>query len=157
MTKKEIIEKLVNDLEYNEKTQKELEAMSKAELEELLNNLIQQESDEGEESTVEELLEGEKEEVTEESSEEDTITVLRNLTVQLGIFKEFVYVQQHKGSKIIVTNLGPGSVYAGDEYGVVYGNKEQHIGRNKEKVFEGTSSVTLIASSQPEVQIIEVK
>lgn len=153
MTKKEIIEKLINELQYTEKSQKELEAMSKAELEKLLANLSK------EKSSV--TVAGEGNETGEvdasEDNKADSYTVLSEVKVQLGIFKEFVYAQRFKGSKIIVTNLGPGSVYAGDEFGALYGDKEQLIGRGKEKVFEGVKAVCLISSSQPEVKIVEVE
>lgn len=75
---------------------------------------------------------------------------------QLGIFTEYMYHAKNAGAVVKVENLGGGDVYVGGE-NVRVGLKDHRLVAFESKVFEGKSVLHMIAASQPEVKISELK
>jgi hypothetical protein len=94
---------------------------------------------------------------TEGKGEESDHEVVVETVQQLGIFTEFIYhARNEEVTAIKVENLGNGDVYAKVGKAQV-GNKDQRVLKGESKIFTDTRVVNLMAASQPEVKITELK
>lgn len=111
-----------------------------------------------EDTTADEGTDEGTDEDTDEDIQEELVVEeeLSSVVHQLGIFTELIYNVRKKGAKVKVENLGNGDVYVSDETPRV-GNKDHRLLTGEVKVFEDETAIRLVAASQPEVKITEIK
>lgn len=90
----------------------------------------------------------------EETKEE--LTELTSVVHQLRIFTEFIYHVKNEGAVVKVENLGYGDAYV-DTKPIRVGDKESRLLKDEVKTFNGAKIIYMIAASQPELKITELK
>jgi len=165
MSKKELVEVLLE--KGVEESKSSLEKKTIPVLTEMLESLTNEEVTEeevatetvDEEKTEPELTEEDVEEglkATEDLLGKSEFEVVAEMTHQLGIFTEFIYHVRNEGAVVMIENVGVGDVYV-DTRTVRVGDKDKRVLFGDKEVFEGAQTLHLIAASQPEVKITELK
>lgn len=155
MTKNELIDALKELGVEDSKTA--LKKKTNDELKAMLDGLQSKEETAKEEEVTEEVAEEVVEEPKEEKEEQPREVgseILAEMTHQLGIFTEFIYNVQNKGSAVVIENLGGGDVYTNGNGQANVGDKEQRITAGNKGVIY-SDRISLIAASQPMVKITE--
>lgn len=148
MTKTEMVEELYK---AGVGTKAALKKKSEEELDTLVAELTPKES----EPILQPAIQVEEEKVAPEKTGSKGEPVLETKH-QLGIFTEYMYHVKNVGAQVQVENLGGGDVYVGGEH-VRVGLKDLRLVTLESKVFEGCTVLHMIAASQPEVKITELR
>lgn len=90
----------------------------------------------------------------EETKEE--LTELTSVVHQLRIFTEFIYHVKNDGAVVKVENLGYGDAYVNTKP-IRVGDKESRLLKDEVRTFNGAKIIYMIAASQPELRITELK
>lgn len=153
-TKKEMIAELVA-LGVEES---EIKDLKNAELEAMLQKIKSENDAEQVEEVVEETKETEPVETkaADKSAEQEEKKVVRETSMQLGIFRDYIYNVKYKNVKVVIENLGYGDVYYSTEDLAVVG-KSNRLAFGQLVELENVDKVCFISASQPVVQILEIK
>ncbi|WP_411685042.1 hypothetical protein [Aeromonas caviae] len=152
-TKTEMVEELYKAGVDTKTNLKKLETEA---LEEMVQEL-EASTEVGDETTeTNEVSEITEDAPTSEESEEFNDKVVTETVHQLGIFTEFIYHAKNENVSLKVENLGNGDVYV-NAGKVQVGDKDQRLLKGEGKVFKDVAVVNLMAASQPEVKISELK
>lgn len=168
MTKAEMVDKL-NAEGLGTKTS--LKQLSTEELQKMIDELNEKEEQNPEVDTVDkesdtvsetdtktddETQAAEEESSTDQDKKDSDKEVVSESVHQLSIFTEFIYHAKNDDVAIMVKNLGNGDAYV-SKGKVRVGDKSQRLLKGESVVIEGTKVINLMAASQPEVKITELK
>lgn len=142
-------EEIISELKELGATQSEssLKKKSVEKLEEMLAELKAK----GETETKEDV----KETVDVKETKEE-LTELTSMVHQLRIFTEFIYHVKNEGATVKVENLGYGDAYVNSKP-IRVGDKESRLLKDEVKTFKDVKVLYMIAASQPELKITELK
>lgn len=102
---------------------------------------------------------GETEDVEVTTDAEETkeeLTELTSVVHQLRIFTEFIYHVKNEGAVVNVENLGYGDAYVNTKP-IRVGDNESRLLKDETKTFKDAKILYMIAASQPELKITELK